>query len=227
MTKSVPSQLPLLPIPGSVIYPGVEIPVSLSAPRLIRMVRDVLGSHRLMVVALQEEIESGEHQGDSPVETVGCLCKIAASESLPNGRFNVTLMGLRKVIIGMEHQKFPYRIVEIRVMEKEKMSPHEMAAFKNMRQWMEQRLYQVWLQDMIPGIQKSGMERLTRVHDSNFIALVGLILRFKGNEVQRILEEDGALARLMRTRQFFEQRLLQRSRNTDTDLPLEEGEHTH
>ena len=74
----------------------------------------------------------------------------------------------------MEHQKFPYRIVEIRVLDKETMSPHEAAAFKSMRQWMEQRLYQVWLQDMIPGIQQAGMERLTRVHDSNFIALVGV-----------------------------------------------------
>ena len=215
--KDLPSKIPLLSLPNMVLIPGSEVPIALFEEGHVRMVRDVLGTHRLIVIALEKRNnDPGSAPGRRSVNTIACLSKILTHESLPDGRFNVTFMGLRKAIMGPEHAIFPYRLVEVRVLAKEKLSDDETLTFKSLRTELERLVIQSWWQGILTYLPEAGIERLSRVHDNNFIMLLCFMLKYNGSEMQEILEAEDPLQRLMLIRSTFEDRLLQAAVHHDT-----------
>jgi Lon protease-like protein len=100
--------LPLFPLPGVILMPGVLLPLHIFEPRYRKMIRDVLDSHRSLgiVQILQGESEAGQHP---PIAEVGGAGSIVDCTELPNGRFNIVLRGRARVRIEEQPFQPPYR----------------------------------------------------------------------------------------------------------------------
>lgn len=123
------SCLPLFPLPEVILLPGVLLPLHVFEPRYRKMVRDVLESHRhIVVVQIVDGALAGE--GQVPIAPVAGVGAIIDSTELPNGRFNIVLRGRARV--ELEELPFvpPYRRASCRVLPsiEDGLVPHAMPA---------------------------------------------------------------------------------------------------
>ena len=109
--------IPLFPLPSSVFYPGTPLPLHIFEPRYRQMTTDALeGARKIGMVLLKPDWE--EAYFDRPeLYTIGCVGSIEKEIRHPNGKFNFTLVGLRRFRILKELDGKPYRRAEIKLLE--------------------------------------------------------------------------------------------------------------
>ena len=96
MTAS-PDIVPLFPLPGAVLFPDTVLPLHIFEPRYRRMVEDVrAGDGRIAIALLRQGWEEG-YEGRPAIHDVGTVGRIRDLEPLPDGRFNLALVGLQRV----------------------------------------------------------------------------------------------------------------------------------
>ncbi len=109
--------IPLFPLPSSVFYPGTPLPLHIFEPRYRQMTTDALeGARKIGMVLLKPDW--GAAYFDRPeLYTIGCVGSIEKEIRHPNGKFNFTLVGLRRFRILKELDGKPYRRAEIKLLE--------------------------------------------------------------------------------------------------------------
>jgi Lon protease-like protein len=105
--------LPIFPLSNVVLFPRVKTPLHLFEPRYRQLARDVLqGERRIgMVVVRPEHID--EMPGDPPIYPVGCAGVITESHRLPDGRYNLVLLGEHRVRIVAEEPRIEPRLYRV------------------------------------------------------------------------------------------------------------------
>ena len=96
-------RLPIFPLSNVVLFPRVKTPLHLFEPRYRQLARDVLeGERRIgMMVVRPEHVD--EMPGDPPIYPVGCAGVITECHRLPDGRYNLVLLGEHRVrVVGEE-----------------------------------------------------------------------------------------------------------------------------
>ena len=105
---------PMFPL-GSVLVPGMILPLHVFEPRYRAMVRDALASDRLIGM-IQPRIEPADPLDPDEVPElfdVGCLGRIAGCDEVEDGRFNIVLEGLSRFRVAREATvDTPYRQVD-------------------------------------------------------------------------------------------------------------------
>ncbi len=115
----------LFPLPNIVMFPHVVLPLHIFEPRYRQMTEDALAGDRLITIVQISPSPEGKNWTDPvPVEPVGCLGKIIQHERLADGRFNLLLLGCKRVRLLRElaSQKL-YRIARVEIVEDEPASP--------------------------------------------------------------------------------------------------------
>jgi len=106
---SLPSFIPIFPLPNVVLFPEVPLPLHIFEPRYRVMVRNALaGSGVIGMVLLRGDWEP-EYYGAPEVYRVGCAGRIVETTPLPDGKFNIVLAGLREFEIVSEQRERAYR----------------------------------------------------------------------------------------------------------------------
>ena len=101
--------LPLFPLP-LVLFPGVPLPLHIFEPRYREMLADCLaGDRRFGIVFAAEDDPEGPRRG-----AVGCIAVIQSSETLPDGRSNILVVGgdrfaIARLVAGVR----PYLLGEV------------------------------------------------------------------------------------------------------------------
>jgi Lon protease-like protein len=98
--EDLPAELPLFPLPGAVVMPGIQLPLNIFEPRYLSMVFDSLGSHR-MIGMIQPRPDSTESQRPEllPVGTAG---RITGFNETHDGRLLIVLTGVCRFALGEE-----------------------------------------------------------------------------------------------------------------------------
>lgn len=107
----------LFPLPGTVLFPHILLPLHIFEPRYRRMTRDALDGNRLIAIALLEEgADAGER--NAPIHPVVCLGRITSEEELEDGRFALMLQGLARarVIRELDRPDLPYRMADLEIL---------------------------------------------------------------------------------------------------------------
>ena len=105
-------RLPLFPLEDVVLFPHSMIPLHIFEARYRKMVRDVLGSNRLVAISLQLEKESLEEGNIPRVANVASVGELVLAQELPDGRFNLVVRGRAR--IGIDEELLsdePYRLI--------------------------------------------------------------------------------------------------------------------
>jgi uncharacterized protein len=97
--------LPMFPL-GTVLLPGVFLPLHVFEPRYRALVRDCMAGEPEFGVALIErghEVGGGDSRFD-----VGCVARIVQLGEMPDGRFALATVGVRRIRVGEWLADDPY-----------------------------------------------------------------------------------------------------------------------
>lgn len=97
--------VPIFPLPGTVLFPGARMPLHIFEPRYRTMLADCLASGGPLVIV--------STVGDARIARVGGLGTIAEHQPLPDGRSNILVVGDERVqldeIVFEEPPRYPYK----------------------------------------------------------------------------------------------------------------------
>lgn len=100
---------PMFPL-GTVLVPGMLLPLHVFEPRYQQMLQDCLAGDRSFGVVL---IERGSEVGGGDVRVdVGTLARIAQAEELPEGRWAVVAVGVERIRVDRWLPDDPYPSAE-------------------------------------------------------------------------------------------------------------------
>ena len=113
MAGELPERIPLFPLPNAVLFPGMPLPLHIFEPRYRKMVRDALSGPRVIGMVLLRAGFEADYEGRPPIYSIGCAGRMDRCDSLPDGRFNIVLRGLRRFRVVDEHLGEPYRVATV------------------------------------------------------------------------------------------------------------------
>jgi Lon protease-like protein len=107
----------LFPLPDFVLFPHVMHPLHIFEPRYRDMVRDALATDRLIATARLAPGWETEYENRPAVAPIACLGKIVSEHRLDDGRFNILLLGLRRIELARELETpSPFRVAQVNVL---------------------------------------------------------------------------------------------------------------
>ncbi len=108
----IPEELPILPLRGNVIFPGVVIPVTAARNKSIRLVKDAKKNKQFVGVVAQKN--DSDDPFDSDLYTNGTVVRILKTLEMPNGNTMVIIQGIKRFTIENFIQEEPYFVAKIR-----------------------------------------------------------------------------------------------------------------
>jgi Lon protease-like protein len=99
--NELPAIVPIFPLSGVLLLPGVPLPLHIFEPRYRAMVRDALAADGYIAM-IQPNGEHGDDPMNPPVFKTACLGKIVKSESEDDGRYNILLRGICRLAVSEE-----------------------------------------------------------------------------------------------------------------------------
>ena len=190
-------RISIFPLPGALLFPGLQLPLHIFEPRYRAMVKDALARDRRIGMIQPQRAEEG-----APLYAIGCLGKIGEVEALDDGRFNLVLEGEARFRVLRELDAVtPFRQVEAELIEEEPhpaLSPVERAGFeREARRFAAAQGYAV------------DWEAVMRLDDQSLIDGTSQIVPFDIASKQALLEAGNLAERcelLVQLMQFFGRR---------------------
>jgi len=190
-------RISIFPLPGAVLYPGLQLPLHIFEPRYRAMISDALARDRRIGMIQPQQPAEG-----APLYAVGCVGKIGEVEALPDGRFNLILEGEARFRILREREvTTPFRQIDAELfkeLEYETLAPVERAAFER-----ESRRFAA-----IQGY-RVDWESVARLDDQSLINGVAQVAPFDPAAKQALLEAPDLSSRcelIIQLMQFFARR---------------------
>jgi Lon protease-like protein len=183
---------PVFPLPNLVFFPKTQVPLHIFEPRYREMVGDALAGTRLLAVVLLKPGWEKDYYGSPETYTIGTLGEITEHERLPDGRFNITLAGLRRVRVSAYLPGKAYRLGQLQPHEELKPDPGSSQASK-----VEERLRALF-GELLNRVARAEDERLGLGSGLSLEELVNRLassLELPVETKQDLLEQDDLLIR--------------------------------
>ncbi len=94
----VPSELPVLPLRDTVLFPGGVMPLAVGRPRSVRLIETALEESQLIAVFTQRDA-SQEEPGQGDLYAVGTLTQVHKIFPLPDGSYRLFVEGVRRIAL--------------------------------------------------------------------------------------------------------------------------------
>jgi Lon protease-like protein len=114
--------VPIFPLPGAVLFPGVLLPLHIFELRYRTLVREALSGERMLGLALLKPGWEADYHGSPPYFPLGCLARFEEVEWLPNDCYNLKVLGLSRVRFGRMVREYPYRAAAVSLLPEEPLS---------------------------------------------------------------------------------------------------------
>lgn len=188
------TRLSIFPLPGAVLFPGLQLPLHIFEPRYRALVGDALvRDRRIAMIQPQRSIDG------APLYSVGCVGRIGEIEAMDDGRYNLILEGESRFRLIRELDvATAFRQVEGELIEDDPnaaLSAVERAGFEQeARRFADVQGYSV------------DWDSVERLDDQSLIDGVSQIAPFDPASKQALLEAENLAARcelLIQLMQFF------------------------
>ena len=187
-------RLSIFPLPGAILFPGLQLPLHIFEPRYRALVSDALARDRRISIIQPRKTGDGGSLYD-----VGCIARIGEVEALEDGRYNLILEGEQRFRLIRELDvTTAFRQVEgdpIEEPEDQFLSSVERAGFEQeARLFADRQGYSV------------DWDSVARLDDQSLINGVSQIAPFDPAAKQALLEAPDLASRcelLVQLMQFF------------------------
>lgn len=116
MEITLPDEVPVMTLPNVAFFPQALMPLHIFEPRYRHMLKDVLATNRLFVVAGLNPLSIGEPDRVEPPHRIATVGIIRACQKNDNGTSNLLLQGLARVEVVAILEDEPYRRIRIRAL---------------------------------------------------------------------------------------------------------------
>lgn len=177
------ARLSIFPLPGVILFPGLQLPLHIFEPRYRALVGDALArDRRIGIIQPQRPVEG------APLYEIGCVGKIGEIEAMDDGRYNLVLAGESRFRILRELDvTTAFRQVEAELIEEDEkavLSAVERACFeREARRFASNQGYRV------------DWQSVERLDDETLINGVSQIAPFDPASKQALLEAPDLPAR--------------------------------
>ena len=188
------TRLSIFPLPGAILFPGLQLPLHIFEPRYRDLVGSALAKDRLIGMIQPQRSADG-----AQLYNIGCVGRIGDVEALEDGRYNIVLDGeARFRVIRELDVTTSFRQVEAEILEDptdEFLSSAERGNFEfEARRFAELQGYAV------------DWESVARLDDETLINGVAQIIPFDTASKQALLEAPNLSQRcdlMIQLMQFF------------------------
>jgi uncharacterized protein len=110
---SLPSIIPLFPLPSLVLFPGITVPLHIFEPRYREMVAEVIESHGVIGMVLLKGEWRDNYYGSPDIFEIGCAARIGAVKKLDDGRYYIVIEGTSEFRVVREIRERSFRQAEV------------------------------------------------------------------------------------------------------------------
>ncbi|MGZ4437077.1 MAG: LON peptidase substrate-binding domain-containing protein [Nocardioides sp.] len=192
-------EMPVFPL-NTVVFPGVTVPLHVFEDRYRALVHHLLTipdkpSRLFGIVAIREGYEVGRH-GVHSLHRVGCVVQMTSVAPHPDGRFDIEVVGRRRMRLEDLDTSGPYLVGQVEVVDEERVPPAE-AETEALRTRETFELYRHRLSELRGGEVLDGDLPRDPTYLSYSLAATCLLTL---QERQALLEAGTALDRLLMLR---------------------------
>jgi ATP-dependent Lon protease len=192
LQDQIPSELPILPLRGVVVYPQTAVPLTIGQPRSIRLVDDVMaGEDRLigLVASKDPELDAPAPEDLYPVGTVAIVHRLFRA---PDGTIRLLVQGIARFHLKEFVHLEPYLKAQIELFPEVMEDDLEVEALaRNARDQFEH------IAEMIPSIPRELVASVVGLEDPlQTIYTIANFQRMDLDDAQELLALDPVLEKL-------------------------------
>jgi len=182
---NLPSELPILPLRGLVVYPQTAVPLTIGQPRSIRLVDDIVLEDRLIGLIASKNPEN-ENPAPDDLFQVGTVAMIQRLFRAPDGTIRLLIQGMARFRTIEYIQSEPYLRARIETIPEQVESGLEVEALaRNVRDQFEH------IAEMIPSIPRELVSSVAAIQDPlQTVYTIANFQRMELADAQFILELD-------------------------------------
>ncbi|MEJ0102128.1 MAG: endopeptidase La [Bacteroidota bacterium] len=114
----IPTEIPILPLRNTVLFPGVVLPITVGRDKSIKAVNDAYKADKLVGVLAQKD-SSVEDPAFSDLVNIGTIAKIVKQIKMPDGGTTVIIQGKSRFMVESALTDDPYFKAKIQVLKEE------------------------------------------------------------------------------------------------------------
>src|SRR5437763_4984077 len=200
--SALPKVLPVLPLKDSVPFPDTLTPLAVGQERSVRLVNEVLGGNRMLVMVASKNPEI-ETPGPDELYRVGVAGVVARMLKVPDGTLRILVQGGQRVNIENFTATEPYLVARIEPLpDIVEQTPELEALFRNIQQNFLQII------EKSPYLPEELQLAVANLEDPSELAhMIAGALRMKTEERQELLEERDLQKRLRRLSELLAREL--------------------
>ena len=199
---ALPDALPVLPLKDNVVFPDTLNPLGVGQERSIRLLNDVLGGNRMLVMAASRDPELDE-PGPDQVHAVGVAGIVQRMIKVPDGTLRILVQGIQRVGLGDYEATDPYLVAHVEPLpDVVKETPELEALVRNVRTSFSEIIQQGQYLPEELQIAVANVESPTELAH-----MIAGSLRVKTEEKQELLEERDVAKRLRRLAELLAREL--------------------
>ena len=105
----IASEIPIMPLKDTVIYPHIVAPLLVSEEHLVQLINDALAGDRIVgVVAAHQGVDDDKPPVPEDLYSVGSAVSVARMFRLPDGKMQLLVQGIARIKISEYTQTEPY-----------------------------------------------------------------------------------------------------------------------
>ena len=201
-SKPLPDALPVLPLRETVTFPDALTPLAVGQERSMKLVDDVLGANRMLVMVASRDPEL-EEPGPDDLYDVGVVGVVARMLKVPDGTIRILVQGTQRVRLGPYVAQDPYLVARIAELPDVVEEGAELQALTG----NVQRTFSE-IVEQIPYLPEELQMAVANLEEPSALAhLIAGALRISVEEKQQLLEQADVVARLRHLSQILTREL--------------------
>ncbi|MGW8323854.1 MAG: LON peptidase substrate-binding domain-containing protein, partial [Thermodesulfobacteriota bacterium] len=113
----IPEELPILPLSGVVLFPGMAAPLMVGQKNYIQLVDEAVVRDTLIGVTSNQQPEADKEPEIATLSKVGTAAKVLKMMQLPTGGVSFLVQGLSRIRIEEYTKQDPYFVARVRKLE--------------------------------------------------------------------------------------------------------------
>ncbi len=159
-------RLPILPLPNIVFFPNTSIPMLVSEPSYVRMIKDTIANDGHIGISMAEPTEEDQYNGSlryTP-QRIGTMGKPILLEELEDGSLKLLVEGSARIELLNVEQNIPYLIYKIKLIPD--LKNHVPLSFENAQISRLKEILDLWIEDTIDDSleRESFVQSLGGIH---------------------------------------------------------------
>ncbi len=199
----IPSQLPILPLRGLVVYPETAVPLSIGQPRSIRLVDDVLSADDRLIGLVTSKDPQNENPGPEDLYRVGTVASVHRLFRAPDGTIRLLVQGITRFEIKKFVEEEPYLKAKIQLSPVKVERDLEIDALT--RQARDQFAE---ITNLVPSVPQELVDAVISLDDPlQVVYTVANFQRLELNKAQELLELNSVSEKLHKLVNFLTREL--------------------